>query len=92
MKVYEKDEFNLDNGYTDEATALDNEIKKIMEPIIQREIIEKGVPTEYFMYIVYDAIHMAVIRQRIRSRIELRNKNKENDIKGVDVDETKQTT
>lgn len=92
MKVYERDKYNLENGYTDEASNLDNEIRKIMKPIIQREIIEKGVPAEYFMYIVYDAVHMEVIRQRVHRRIELSKKNEENNIKGVDVDETEQTS
>lgn len=81
MKVFERDQYNLENGYTNEANNLDVEIRKLIEPIVKREIVEKGVSSEYFMYIAYDAIHMEILNQKIKHRKEIIEKNEKNKIK-----------
>ena len=59
-------------GYTQEAVALDKEIKDSMKLLIGKEL-ESGTPIEVLEYVICNAIRTEILRQSIGLRIGRRD-------------------
>ena len=55
-------------GYTQEAVALDKEVKNSMKLLIGNEL-ESGTPIEVLEYVMCNAIHSEILKQSIGLRI-----------------------
>lgn len=70
LNVYEKD-----GGYTPEANHINNQVRQLLKPLIQREL-DCGTPIEALEHVIYHAVNTEILKQSVEIRIKESTKQK----------------